>query len=204
MKYYLYIFGLFGVMVVSVASSDMADKNTKWTNREDAALDKSIDKRQGGYSNNIQNANQYNVNPYQYDYKGYQNQYWNGQSLSDYDSGENKEAVDEAFTSGGLDRQDLFGDDMMSMFAVALAAFAAGAASYALIQNANQESEFDSVKSRLSSLESDQTSICTSVTALTNADSGLTSIGNGVYNTDGTGEQAYLVNLAKVANPTCS
>ena len=44
-----------------------------------------------------------------------------------------------------------------------LTLFAAGAATYGLIQNAQQASDYDSLKSRVSSLETDQTSICTKV-----------------------------------------
>lgn len=51
----------------------------------------------------------------------------------------------------------------MSMLSFGLAAFAAGAAAFALVQNAQTLTDFDSVKSRLSSLESDQTNICTAV-----------------------------------------
>merc|ERR1712226_83626 len=202
MKYYLYIFGLFSAMLVSVSSSDIADKNTKIPYREDAAPDTSIDKRQGGYSNNIQEANQYNVNPYQYDYKGYQNQYWNGQSLSDYDSAEKNGDVDETFTSGGLDRQDLLGGDTMMAFGVGalVTAFAAGAATYALIQNSQQESDIDSINgkinditTRVSSLESDQTSICTSVKAFAAADDGKTI--SATYDVGTALESGYLAAL---------
>jgi len=204
MQSYCYIFGLFSVMFISVASSDIAGKNSKGAYREDEVPDKSIDKRQGGYNNNnLQNTNQYNVNPYQYDYKGYQDQYWTGQSVKDYDSVERKEAVDEVFTSGGVDRQDLFGGD--SAIAIGLAVLAGVAAGVSLAWNTQQPStsDFDALKTRVASLESDQTSICTAVKSVTNADDGLTTIGGG-YNSDSTGEGQYMTNLAAVGTPTCS
>merc|ERR1712110_205047 len=53
--------------------------------------------------------------------------------------------------------------DIMMMVVGGLTLFAAGAATYGLIQNAQQASDYDSLKSRVSSLETDQTSICTKV-----------------------------------------
>jgi len=117
MQNYIYILGLFSMILISVASSDIEKKSSKMSYIEDTDPDKAIDKRQGGYSNNSPYSYQYNANPYQYDYKGYQNQYSNGVLTKNDDSAENKEGVDGAFTSDGLDRQDLFGGDMMSMVA---------------------------------------------------------------------------------------
>jgi len=193
MHRYSHIFVLLSVTLVSKTSSDIATENLQNTKSVE-----SFYKRQGGYQNNDHN----NISPYQYEYNGYKSQYSN-EASQNYHSTENTQDIKDSFSSTAAERQDVFGADMMSMFAIGLAGFAAGAATYALIQNANQESEFDSVKSRLSSLEADQTSMCTSLTSITTADSGLTSIGGG-YTTDGTGEATYLTRLAAVANPTCS
>jgi len=51
-----------------------------------------------------------------------------------------------------LKRQDAFSDGGLSLLAVALAAFAAGAATYSIIQNSNQATDFESQESRLSSV----------------------------------------------------
>ena len=58
-----------------------------------------------------------------------------------------------------------FQGDTLSTLAIALGAFAAGAATFALIQNSNQATidDLNAVKTRVSSLESDQTNICTTV-----------------------------------------
>jgi len=192
-------FGLFSITLISVASSDIAKTDSNRAYPEDVGPDNLIDKRQGGYS-----TNQYNVNPYQYDYSGYQNQYSNGISSKNYDSADNKEGVDGAFTSDGLDRQDVFGGDALSLFAAGLAAGAAIAATVGLIQNSQQTStnDFNALKDRVSSLESDQTSICTSVKAVTSADDGKTISGN--FDNNVAAESGYLSALAAAASPTCS
>ena len=51
----------------------------------------------------------------------------------------------------------------MMMILGGLTLFAAGAATVALVQNAQQTTDVDSIKSRLSTTETDQTSICTAV-----------------------------------------
>ena len=49
------------------------------------------------------------------------------------------------------------------MISVGVGFFAGVAASVALVQNAQQTSDYDALKSRVSSLETDQTSLCTTV-----------------------------------------
>lgn len=114
----------------------------------------------------------------------------------------NEQDVSGSFTSDAIDRQDAFGDGTMSMFAIGLAAFAAGAATFALIQNAQQATDNDSLKARVTSLESDQTNICTTVKSFSTADDGFTI--NDSFTNSLTGEQGYIKSLAAVASPTCS
>jgi len=103
-------------------------------------------------------------NPYQYS-SNQENHYANNQVTSNnYNPTKNEQDVSGSFTSDAIDRQDAFGDGMMPMFALGLlAAFGAGAATVALVQNAQQATDYDDLKGRVASLESDQTNICTAV-----------------------------------------
>jgi len=204
MQYCGYIFGLFSVMLISVAASDKAETNSNGAYREDVDYDNLIDKRQGVYGNNVPYTNQHNVNPYQYDYKGYQNQYYDDLSAKDYGSPDNKEGAEAAFTSEGLDRQDVFGDDAITFFGVGIAVGAAVASAIALIQNSQQTSteDFDALKARVTSLETDQTSICTVVKSVATASDGKTV--DLVVNDGSTNEAGFIQALSQVSSPTCS
>jgi len=176
------IFGLISVMLLSFTSASIYEDKL-----HDGDKVAPIDKRQGGYRNNLPSSSNYNTNPYNYENNNYIN---DAQDLSGYQD--------------GLERQDDFTGDTLSIFAAGLAAGAAIAATIALIQNSNQPStdDFNSLKDRVSSLETDQTSICTSVKAFASADDGKT-IDAG-YDATTTAELGYLTALAAAASPTCS
>jgi len=169
-----------------------------------------INRRQGLiYSNNVQQPYQYSQSvqqPYQHysSNQGKQNTKIKvldqRVSSNDYDTENGNQDVAGSFTSEAADRQDLFGGDTMTMFGIGMAIFAAGAASYALIQNAQQATDVDSIKGRLSSLESDQTNICTSVKGITATTTGTTISGGYAFDEEG----QIFVKLAAVSSPTCS
>jgi len=185
-----YIFGLISVIFLSVASASIQEDKS----HQEEAID--IDKRQGTYQN------QYSNYPYNYEYNNNQNQYSKGASKNSYDVVEKNYAIDEPFSSSELDRQDIFGGD--SALAIGLAALAGVAAGAALVWNTQQtsNSDFDDLKSRVASLESDQTNICTAIKSVGDASSGKT-IADG-YTDDAAGERGFLVALAAVSTPTCS
>lgn len=194
MHRYSHIFVLLSVTLVSKTSSDLATENLQSTESVN-----SFDKRQGGYSNSDPN----NVSPYQYEYNGYQSQYSNEVSQN-YKHNKNTHDISDPFSSTVAERQDIFGGD--SAIAIGLAALAGVAAGAALVWNTQQtsNSDFDDLKARVSSLESDQTSICTAVKSVVTADDGLADIDLGSYSTGSTGEAQWITNVAAVASPTCS
>jgi len=53
---------------------------------------------------------------------------------------------------GWIKRQDVFSGDQLSLIAVGVSAFAAGVAFYALMQNSDSNSKYDSQETRLSSV----------------------------------------------------
>merc|ERR1712141_426478 len=101
-----------------------------------------------------------------------------------------------------LDIADRQGEsELMMMISMGIGFFGGVAAAVALVQNAQQTSDYDALKSRVSSLESDQTNICTTVTSMTTADSGISNVG-GSYVTSEDG--AWLTKFVAIASPTCS
>jgi len=141
-------------------------------------------------------------NPYQYS-SNQENQYANNQVTSNhYNPTKNDQDVSSSYTSDAVDRQDAFGDGTMTMFAIGLAAFAAGAGTFALIQNAQQATDYDSLKGRVASLESDQTNICTAVKSFATADDAF--VIDTTLTNDPANEAGYVNALANVASPTCS
>lgn len=212
MQHYKLISGLVWVAftcgVCPISSS--VDPNNVNSNQD-------INKRQGLiYSQNVQHpyqhygsnqGNQYAKINQQYS-SNQGNQYANIKVLDqrasskDYNTEDDYQDVTGSFTSDASDRQDIFGGDTMTMFAMGVAVFAAGAATYALIQNADQASKFDSVEGRLNSLESDQTNICTTVKGFASATDGVTVAGG--FDDDVLLETGYILALAAVSGPTCS
>jgi len=165
----------------------------------------SVDKRQGSYDNNVPSGNEYSNSPYNYELSNYQNQYSNAGSKYNYNPEEVGHGGDDYSASSAADRQDALGGDFMSILTFGLAAFAAGGVAVSLWQNAQQAEDIDTLKeltSRISSLETDQTSICTSVKAFASADDGKTI--DGGYDDGGSTESGYLKALAAAASPTCS
>merc|ERR1719350_1997626 len=109
--------------------------------------------------------------------------------------------VRDQLTRRQFDIADRQGEsETMMMILGGLTLFAAGAATVALVQNAQQTTDVDSIKSRLSTTETDQTSICTTVKSFQSAQSGK-SIAVGTYGTTSTTEAGYLVALAAVTAP---
>jgi len=169
-----------------------------------------ITKKQGGYSDNSPYSNQY--------YNNQQNQYSNNAyvkvvdgnspyqyaSTNNYNPTSNTNDLNDLFSSTAAERQDFLEGDTLSIFAAGLAAGAAIASTIALIQNSQQPStdDFNKLKDRVSSLETDQTSICTSVKAFASADDGKTIATTYDQNSDA--ELGYLQALAAAASPTCS
>jgi len=199
MQYNSYTFGLISAMLLSFTAASIHEDRVQAGDQV-----ASIDKRQGGYRNNLPSSSNYNTNPYNYENSNYRNQYSNEEPNNNYNTLSNEVDSSDLYSRTGLERQDGFGDDGLSLFAAGLAAGAAIAATIALIQNSNQPSidDFNGIKDRLSSLETDQTSMCTSIKAVTSADSGKTI--TGTYDVGDTTESGYLIALAAVASPTCS
>jgi len=190
-------FGLIAIISIAVTNADIGEE--KGHNVE------SVDKRQGSYDNNIPSGNEYGNSPYNYELSSYQKQYSNDATKYNYNPDEVGQRADDYFTSTAGDRQDALGGDFMSILTFGLAAFAAGGVAVSLWQNAQQAEDIDTLKeltSRVSSLETDQTSICTSVKAFASADDGITISGN--YDDGGALESGYLKALAAASSPTCS
>jgi len=93
--------------------------------------------------------------------------------------------------------------ELMMMISVGVGFLAGIGVAVALWQNAEQTSDVVSLKSRVSSLETDQTSICTTVKSFQSAQSGKT-VALGTYGVTSSLEAGYLVALAAVTAPTCS
>jgi len=111
--------------------------------------------------------------------------------------------VRDQLTRRQFDIADRQGEsETMMMILGGLTLFAAGAATVALVQNAQQTTDFDALKSRVSTTETDQTSICTTVKAFQSSSSGKTITGG--YTETSTTELGYLTALAAVTAPTCS
>jgi len=197
------ILGTLYVLLISGVLPETSDDNIDYMNSNS-----DINKRQGGYGENNHYSNQYRqtyhnqLNPRPND--GSANSPYLYASTNNYNTLSDEVDSSDLYSSTGLERQDSFADDGLSLFAAGLAAGAAIAATIALIQNSNQPStdDFNSLKDRVSSLESDQTSICTSVKAFAAADDGKT-ISAG-YDAVDAGELGYLTALAAAASPTCS
>merc|ERR1711997_1365970 len=103
--------------------------------------------------------------------------------------------VRDQLTRRQFDIADRQGEsETMMMILGGLTLFAAAAATVALVQNAQQTTDVDSIKSRLSTTETDQTSICTKVKAFVTAASGKTI--TGAYSETTAGEEGYLTALA--------
>jgi len=110
---------------------------------------------------------------------------------------------DDQLTRKQFDITDRQGEsELMMMISMGIGFFGGVAAAVALVQNAQQTSDVDSLKSRVSSLESDQTNICTTVKSFQTASSGKTI--TGAYTDTTTTESGYLAALAAVTAPTCS
>merc|ERR1719273_2531703 len=85
---------------------------------------------------------------------------------------------DDQLTRKQFDIADRQGEsELMMMISMGIGFFGGVAAAVALVQNAQQTSDVDSLKSRVSSLESDQTNICTTVKSFQTASSGKTITG---------------------------
>merc|ERR1719350_1882647 len=109
--------------------------------------------------------------------------------------------VRDQLTRRQFDIADRQGEsETMMMVLGGLTLFAAGAATVALVQNAQTTSDVDGIKSRLSTTETDQTSICTAVKAVATANSGTT-IDYTSYTATSTGEAGFLTALAAVSSP---
>jgi len=145
-------------------------------------------KKAGDYSSN----QHYQNNDYQY---------YNAEQNSGNYQGSNDIAPSGSSDSYPVERQD---EILPEGFAAILAVGAAIGAAAALAWNTQQasNSELDKVKDRLTSLETDQTSMCTSVKSFAAANSGVTI--TGTYTETTAGEQGYLQALLAVASPTCS
>jgi len=197
MQHNSYIFGLISVMLLALTAASIHEDKVQGGDQV-----ASIDKRQGGYTNSLPSSSNYNTNPYNYEYSNHRNQYSNEVPNSNYNSINDEQDLSDY--QAALERQDDFTGDTLSIFAAGLAAGAAIAATIALIQNSNQPStdDFNSLKDRVSSLETDQTSICTSVKAFASADDGKTIAG--AYDAGDATESGYLIALAAAASPTCS
>merc|ERR1711912_84407 len=89
-----------------------------------------IDKRQGGYGNNLPTSSNYYTNPYNYENSNHRNQYSNEVPNNDYSHINDAQDLSDYQTA--LERQDDFTGDTLSIFAAGLAAGAAIAATIAL------------------------------------------------------------------------
>lgn len=212
------IFGMVCMTLVCGASPEVSqDKSNQKNSHEE------IDKRQGEPYSNIriqsypdQNThystqfpsnyvNQYSNSPYQYHTpsNNYDHDSSNSHSVDNIDRQDALESRMAIIESDILARQDTEG--LMSMLGIGVAIFAAGAASYALIQNAQQATDIDSLnglKGRVSSLESDQTNICTTVKSVATASDGKTI--DLVLGSNADEESGFIKALADITSPTCS
>jgi len=144
-------------------------------------------KKAGDYSSN----QHYQNNDYQY---------YNAEQNSGNYQGSNEIAPSGSSDSYPVERQDeILPEGAAAILAVGAAIGAAAALAWNTQQASN--SDLDKLKDRVTSLETDQTSMCTSVKALGDASSGL-SVEGTTYSA--TGEGALLVKLAAISAPTCT
>lgn len=127
-------------------------------------------------------------------------QYYNAEQNSGNYQGSNDIAPSGSSDSYPIERQDeILPEGAAAILAIGAAIGAAAALAWNTQQASN--SDLDKLKTRVTSLETDQTSICTQAKALGAASSGLTLDGSG-YTTSTSG--AFEVKLAAISSPTCS